>query len=129
MRPDPSISPYSQVPYPPQYPPTLGPACMCSFMMFIFWAMIMASWIVIAAQGELNNNLTFGSIMFGMGAPFFVSGTCCCCCIRRERSRHRKRMKEYSQTLEEMRLAHQSNLPIQVITPAENLVNCKVLLM
>ena len=134
MRPDPSIhpfhSPYSQLPFPLEKAPKIQCAGLCSFIMYFSWFAIMTSWILTGFQGELNNDsLIFELIMFGIGTPFFVFGTCCCCYIRRVRSRHRKRMKEYSQGLERMRSTHQSNLPIQVMTPAENLVNRKVLLI
>ena len=64
----------------------------------------------------------------GMGVTALLGATCCCCLVRKERTKELKYTINSSlvaQKLDriEMRLAQQSNTPVQILTPAESRVN------
>ena len=114
-------------PYTPISPsPFTGLCTMCSLIMFVFGGFLVIPGIIIATYNA--QNLFVGMFCAGMGVTALLGATCCCCFVRKERRKEVKYMINSSlvaQKLDriEMRLAQQSNTPVQILTPAESRVN------
>lgn len=116
------------IPYPPN--PCAGICAMCSLMMFVFGVFLVILGIVMAAAQR--QNLFVGMLCIGMGAIALFGATCCCCFVRKERRKDLEYMMNNSSMAQklaqiEMRLAQQSNTPVQILTPPETRVNVIVL--
>ena len=127
---------HRQSPYPP-YQGYCTFCCMGSGMMCIFFTIFISMGFIFLRNYEEKGHLTSSLLMFGFATPMFLLGSCCCCFARKERSQQKKYMKEYLSILEtqsqrlcgnEMRLVQQSNPPVQVLAPLENLVYSNILL-
>ena len=78
-------------------------------------------------------DLFVGMFMVVMGTMALLGATSCCCFVKKERKKELKYMMNNSSVVQkldriEMRLAQQTNTPLQILTPPETRVNVIVLL-
>ena len=122
MQPD---VPYSPSPY----------SCfctVCSCFMFVFGGFFMIPGFILAFAVRKEPDLYVGIFCIGIASIILMIATCCCCFVRKERKKELEYMMNNSSMAQrldgiEMRLAQQSNTPVQILTPPETRVNVKVL--
>ena len=120
------------VPYSPHYysPSYSVPCTMCSCFMFVFGCFFMIPGFIFAVGKEPDRYM--GIFCIGIASIILMFATCCCCFVRKERKKemeYRMNHSSMAQRLDgiELRLAQQSNTPVQILTPPETRVNIKVL--
>ena len=103
---------------------------MCSLMMFVFGGFLVIPGIIISVANA--RDLFVGMFMVVMGTMALLGATSCCCFVKKERKKELKYMMNNSSVAQkldriEMRLAQQTNTPLQILTPPETRVNVIVL--
>ena len=119
------------MPYSPS--PFSVPCSMCSCFMFVFGGFFMIPGFILAFAVRKEPDLFIGIFCIGIACIILLLATCCFCFVRKERKKELKYMMNNSSMAQrldgiEMRLAQQSNTPVQILTPPETRVTAKVLL-